>query len=416
MFLIRIFIVFIFCFTSISFGELQLELTQGVDKALPIYIVNFMGVYGSNVSDVINSDLKNCGSFRVIDNSNVSQKGYDYWKSINVDNVVTGSVQINSSHKYVVTFKLLDVYGENILLDEKFTINKKNFRFLAHHISDLIYEKLTGKRGVFSTKIAYVLVQRFKNKPTKYSLIVADEDGFNPNAILVSGAPIMSPAWSPDGDRIAYVSFENNKASIYIQNIRSGQRKIVSAFPGINGAPAWSPSGSKLALVLTKTGFPKIYILDLKSHRLHQITHGESLDTEPAWSPDGKSIIFTSNRGGGPQIYEMSLQSKKVERLTYEGNYNARASFTPNGKSIVMLHRDDDLFNIAVQNLDNGRIRVLTRDKNLDESPSVAPNGEMIVYATNYKNKGVLAEVSIDGSIKLRLPTQEESQTYTCSS
>ena len=185
MFLIRIFIVFIFCFTSISFGELQLELTQGVDKALPIYIVNFMGVYGSNVSDVINSDLKNCGSFRVIDNSNVSQKGYDYWKSINVDNVVTGSVQINSSHKYVVTFKLLDVYGENILLDEKFTINKKNFRFLAHHISDLIYEKLTGKRGVFSTKIAYVLVQRFKNKPTKYSLIVADEDGFNPNAILV---------------------------------------------------------------------------------------------------------------------------------------------------------------------------------------------------------------------------------------
>ncbi|MCK4869789.1 MAG: Tol-Pal system beta propeller repeat protein TolB [Gammaproteobacteria bacterium] len=393
-------------------AALDLELTQGVDKALPVALMPFAGdSAAANVTQVVNGDLGNSGQFNIsLPKDLPSPQGYNnkinysYWRGQKINNVIVGSVSAGG-YGYEIRFKLIDIYNHKVLLKEGFNCSKFQLRELAHHVSDLIYQQLTGVRGIFSTKIAYVLVQRNGDKQ-KFSLMVADQDGFHPRALLISPEPLMSPAWSPDGGKIAYVSFENKRATIYVQNVATGQRRVVTKYPGINGAPAWSPDGRKMALVLTKTGYPKIYTLNLRSNKLEQITTGYALDTEPAWAPDGKSIIFTSSREGGPQIYRVYLNNKKVERVTYQGNYNARASFTADGKSIVMLHREDGMFNIAAQDLASGRINFLTA-AGMDESPSIAPNGSMVVYATNYGGRGILAEVSLDGRVKLRLPAQE---------
>ncbi|MCK4609303.1 MAG: Tol-Pal system beta propeller repeat protein TolB [Gammaproteobacteria bacterium] len=396
-------------FTSV-YAALNLELTQGVNKALPIAVLSFSVQH--NIAKIISSDLQNSGQFKV-DQVDAPQQlsygmhaaNYAYWAGQKMNNVVLGSVE-KDGKKYKVKFQLLDVYSKSVLLDKEYKVSKDDLRALAHHISDLVYQQLIGQRGVFSTKIAYVLVQRKIGQPTKHSLIVADADGHNPKQLLLSSEPIMSPAWSPDGKKLAYVSFEHKHSAIYIQNIATGKRHLVSNYPGINGAPAFSPDGRKLALVLSKTGYPKIYVLDLVTHKLKQKTFGWSLDTEPSWSATGEAIIFTSNRGGTPQIYQLDLASNAITRLTYQGSYNARASFMPDGKSIVMLSRDDNGFNIAKEDLVSGDVTVLT-SSGMNESPSVAPNGSMIVYATNYRGRGTLAEVSADGRVELRLPSKE---------
>ena len=407
-------IVLTFIFTSHAYAALELELTQGIDSAIPIAITQFSGESSissddSKTTKVVREDLKNSGRFRLVESSggiSGDTVDYNFWREQKADAVVTGQIQEVGAGHYKVAFQLYDIYNRNKLLTKDFTVNAKQLRQLAHHISDLIYQQLTGDRGVFATKIAYILVERH-GRAAKYKFIVADADGYNPRVFLTSSFPLMSPAWSPDGKRIAYVSFEGNRAAIYVQDIATGSRRVISKAPGINGAPAWSPDGRKMALVLTQTGYPKIYILDLTSNSLRRVTNDWYLDTEPSWAADGKSIIFTSNRAGSnPQIYRVSLSDGSIKRLTYTGSYNARASFTADGKNIVMLHQDGNNFNIASQDLESGRVTVLT-NTGFDESPSVAPNGKMVVYATNANGRGVLAEVSLDGRVKLLLPAQE---------
>ncbi|MFW0092372.1 MAG: Tol-Pal system beta propeller repeat protein TolB [Coxiella-like endosymbiont] len=408
----------IFLFFLPAYGTLDLELTQGIVAAIPIAVVPFAGprilVPGNQtVTEVIKNDLQNSGQFRVIgppinDLDQIPESLQDnYWHTQKVSAIMGGAIHPLGLNRYRVAFTLMNVFGsDNVLLSDSFSINSKEMRNLAHHISDLIYQKLTGVRGIFSTKVAYILLQRSLSKADKYTLEVMDVDGFNPKPVLVSDMPIMSPSWSPDGQKIAYVSFEGHRSSIYLQDLMTGVRQRISDSPGINGAPAFSPDGSRLALVLSKMGNPNVYILSLDSGQLQEITQDWSINTEPAWSADGKSLLFTSNRDGTPQIYEYSLQHGTVTRLTYRGDYNAKASFLQDGQSIIMMHRDYGLFGIARQNLITGYMQILTKGGS-DESPSVAPNGKMIIYSTEYNDRGVLAQVSVDGQIKLRLPSRD---------
>ncbi len=417
-------VALVFCNIFPAYAALDLELTQGVNAAIPIAIAPFaepeLQVPGNQgFSTVINNDLQNSGQFRVKTGSQDPHTGqqadFNYWKNLGVNYLVVGSIQPQGSG-YKLRFELLDVYAggkeasnsKSVMLSDEFQTSISDTRKLAHHISDLIYQKLTGVNGVFSTHIAYVVVQRVVGQPSVYTLNVADADGFNPRPLLRSYEPIMSPTWSPDGSKMAYVSFEHHRAGIYLQTLATGSRQIVSKMPGINGAPAFSPDGRRLAVVLSTTGNPKIYTMNLSGGQLTQLTTGYSIDTEPSWAPDGQSLIFTSNRGGNPQIYRYDMNTHQIARLTYGGDYNAKASFFPNGQDIILMHREGGLFTIARQNLATGQLRLLTRAGH-DESPSLAPNGKMVLYATEYGARGVLALVSTDGTIKLRLPASEGS-------
>lgn len=408
--------LFLGCGLSLSspvFAYLSMELTRGVAGAVPIAIVPF-AVTGStpsqNVSDVITNDLKNSGRFKVYTNNAANDTmPTRYYRSIGADDVVLGKVQEVSPGRYAVSFKLLDTAQEGAtpLATKQFVVSESELRSVAHHISDLIYRQIIGIRGVFSTKLAYIVVQRSAGEAAQYTLEVSDADGYNPRPLLTSNDPIMSPAWSPNGKQIAYVSFENKHASIYVEDVATGARHLISEFRGINGAPAWSPDGRKLALVLSKDGSPNIYIMDLSSRRLTQATHDWSINTEPSWSRDGKFLIFTSNRSGGPQIYQKNLATGAISRLTYDGNYNARASFTPDGNHIVMLNQESKLFNIGILDLDTSTFRVLTSSSGTDnESPSIAPNGSMVLYGTLYSGRSVLSMVASDGSVQIRLPAR----------
>lgn len=405
----RIFALMSFMLMSISGYSLDLELTQGISSAMPVGVDRFTGDSdGHEISKVVQNDLRLSGQFKLV--AAPARQGEELtvtsWKKAGADNIVTGEVKALENNQIEVHFELTDVVSKGrLLLAKTFTINRHQLRDLSHHISDLVYHKLTGEKGVFSTRIAYVLVQTHGNAK-RYSLEIADVDGYNPQSLLVSSEPIMSPSWSPNGKRIAYVSFERKKAQIYTVRVEDGKRQLVTDFSGINGAPAWSPDGKKLAVVLSKSGNPKIYEIDLANGALKQLTFGTSIDTEPRYAPDGKSLLFTSGRGGGPQIYRLTLADGKITRISYDGNYNARASYTPDQKNIVMLHREDKKFNIGVQNTSTARITQLTF-ANLDESPSLSPNGRLVLYATRFNEKGVLAVVSTDGRIRMRLPSRE---------
>lgn len=388
--------------------SLDLELTQGVNTALPIG-VNPFGTNDEAIDmvKVISNDLNMSGQFNLIKvNQRNSEQPLEIWKKLGADSVLSGRVIPQEDNKFSVSFELVNSAATGkVLLSEKFQVSGERLRSLAHHISDEVYYKLTGVRGVFSTKIAYVLVKRAGEK-YEYSLEVADMDGNDAQSLLISTAPIMSPAWSPNGKQIAYVSFEKRRSQVYIVDIQTGKRRLITDFEGINGAPAWSPNGKDLAVVLSKGGSPKIYIVNLDTGNMKQVTFGEAIDTEPRYAPDGKSLLFTSGRGGAPQIYSLNFANGKVSRVSFDGNYNARASYTPNQKSIVMLHREDREFNIGVQNVASGIVQLIT-DSDFDESPTVAPNGKLVLYATKIRHKGILAISSIDGSIRIRLPSRE---------
>jgi len=387
----------------------DLELTQGINSALPIAIEPFgYDEIGQQLSEIVNGDIRFSGQFKIISAPQGRPLALSVWREAGADSVLSGQVTRIGYNRYDVSYKLLDAVAQGkVLLSKNYQISANDVRALAHHISDEVYQKLTGERGIFSTRIAYILVQRNGSDKAKYFLEVADVDGYNPQSLLVSSEPIMSPAWSPDGREIAYVSFEKKKAQIFTVSVETGKRRLLTDFAGINGAPAWSIDGRNLAVVLSKGGSPKIYSVDLTSGYMKQLTFGEAIDTEPRYSPDGKSMLFTSGRGGSPQIYRLSLADGSIARLTYDGNYNARASYTPDQRHIVMLHRGEDrAFNIGIQNSDNNsQVTQLTFSPS-DESPSVAPNGRLILYATRVNDKGVLAIVSIDGRTKMRLPAR----------
>ncbi len=415
--LIFFFLGFSLLISTQAFALLSMELTRGVSGAEPIAIVPFAtsGTPAENVSAIISNDLKNSGRFKVYGGTAVSQDmPLRYYRSIGADHVVMGNVEEIGGGRYKVSFKLFDtVQGQNDtnnppLLSKSLVVSGGELRRAAHHFSDLIYKQITGVRGIFSTRLAYIVVQRHDDGSAQHTLEVSDADGYNPRPLLTSSDPIMSPAWSPNGRKIAYVSFEKKHAAIYIEDVSTGVRQLVSEFHGINGAPAWSPDGRKLALVLSKSGSPNIYTIDLASRHMTQVTHDWSINTEPSWSPDGSAIIFTSNRSGGPQIYQKSLSTGALTRLTYDGNYNARASFTPDGRRIVMLNQESRLYNIGILDLENGIFRVLTNSSGTDnESPSMAPNGSMVLYGTIYSGRSVLAMVASDGSVQIRLPARD---------
>tara|TARA_R110002126_G_scaffold175960_1_gene324568 strand:- start:20028 stop:21293 length:1266 start_codon:yes stop_codon:yes gene_type:complete len=408
MILMRCLLVGLSLFSSHVFA-VDLELTQGVNKALPIGINGFgKSSEARELLSVIDGDLNLSGQFKLIPapRAGRDETSLNIWHDLGVDSVLSGKITATEDKRYKVDVELLDVAARGApLLVQSYQVEARELHALAHHISDEVYKKLTGIRGVFSTRIAYVLVKRTRNT-AQYSLEISDMDGRNPHGLLRSTDPLMSPAWSPNGREIAYVSFEKKRAQIFIVSVETGERRLVTDFPGINGAPAWSPDGKQLAVVLSKGGTPKIYSVDLTSGHMKQLTFGNAIDTEPRFSSDGRSLLFTSGRGGAPQVYRLNLADGDVKRMTFEGNYNARASYTPDLRQIILLHREDKNFNIGVQAMDTGRVTVLT-DSEADESPSLAPNGRFVIYATHVRDQGVLGMVSVDGRVQRAFPARD---------
>lgn len=405
------------CFYSaISQAELQIDVKKTGENAVavPIAVVPFGGQNSAakaplDIAAIVNADLSRSGYFKTLPEEQMLTKPtspaevqFRAWQILGQEYLVVGKVD-KASDSYTILFQLLGVATKEQLIDYKISAAEPGLRRAAHQISDLIYEKLTGKKGVFSTKVAFISTETAADGNV-YKLQVADMDGFEAKTVISSSEPIMSPAYSPDGSKIAYVSFESHKPAVFVQTLATGERKQIAAFSGINGAPAWSPDGNKLALTLSKDGNPNIYIVNLAGG-ITQLTKMTGINTEPAWSPDGQSIVFTSNQDGKPQLYKISSSGGEAQRLTSAGEYNAKASFSPDGQKIAMVHAEGGHYRIAVMELSSGQINVLTSGS-LDESPSFSRNGEMILYTTQQGNKSALAAVSVDGKIQQKLDFQ----------
>jgi len=387
-------------------AQLTIEIIGGAGTALPIAIVPFEGEPAgpAGITGTVGADLARSGLFKLVDPEGVRPRPTRIedvqaaaWRAKGADAVVVGSARPLPDGRVEVRFALVDVVKQTPLVAMVYSVTPAQFRVTAHKIADIIYEKLTGDPGIFSTRIAYIT-----KAGTRYQLQVADADGSDPQGIVTSNEPMLSPRWSPDGTRIAYVSFESKKPVVYVQNLATGARTAVANFRGSNSSPAWSPDGRTLAVTLTKDGGSQIYIMNADGGNPQRVMSSPGIDTEATFTADGKSLLFTSDRGGSPQIYRLTLGSGAVERLTFDGSYNVSPRPFPDGKGFAFVRRDGGKFQIAVQDFASRQVQVLTAGP-LDESPSVAPNGKLILYANEVGGRGILAAVSSDGRVKQRL-------------
>lgn len=392
-------------YLSTAEAQLRLDITRGVENAVPIAVVPFGGEAtgtATDVSAIIAADLERSGRFAPLPRAQMVDQPrpgdpirFGDWRLLKTDYLVVGQVDAQGSDT-TVKYELHNVVTGQRLLGESRSAPSKALRMTAHRAADRIFEQLTGIRGAFATRVAYVSVDG-RPPAQRYRLMVADADGYGAVRIAESTEPLMSPAWSPDGRMLAYVSFEGKASAIYVQQVSSGERRRVSARAGINGAPAWSPDGHKLALTLSRDGNLDIYTLDLGAQTLTRVTSDESIDTEPAWALDGRSIYFTSDRSGGPQIYQVALdEARRAERVTFEGSYNARPRLSPDGTQLGMVTLDHGAYRIGTFDLKSRTVRVLSTSQQ-DESPSFAPNGAALIYGTKQGGRGALAIVSADG-------------------
>jgi len=395
---------------------LEIDIVNGNAAALPIAVVAFDYLGASATPDtdmaaVVRADLNRSGAFRTLAERDLVERplrqadvNFATWRLLKQDFLVVGRVLDDNAGGYSTEFELFDVAKQERMLGLAVGGRAGNMRDVGHQIADQIYEKILGVRGAFWTRIGYITATGV-GRNMQYALMVADSDGYNPQTVVRSREPLMSPNWSPDGRKLAYVSFERGNSSIYIQEIATGAREVVASFRGINGAPAFSPDGRRLALTLSRSGNPEIYVMDLASKGLTQITRHWGIDTEAVWSGDGQNLIFTSDRGGKPQIYQVAATGGEAQRVTFKGEYNARASVASDGKRIAMAQGGGNVYRIAVldRSFGAGGEVVFLSPGNLDESPSFAPNGSMVLYAAREGRRGVLYAVSADARVRQRL-------------
>lgn len=397
------------------FSELVLEITKGSDNPYSLALLNFDGsetkIY--EVSNIVKNDLNRTGEFRILDNkqllsipTNEDNLNYSDFKLLGIDYIVMGSLEEEDTSNISAVYKIFSVQKESQLRTSTVYGVPNKLKQLAHYISDGIYEEVTGLKGVASTRLLYV-TEEFSGGISQFKLNVADADGSNEQILLRSNEPIISPSWSPDSKKVAYVSFETGMAKVFIQNIATGKREIVLENKFQISSPSWSPNGKFMSLTLYQDGNAEIYILNLKNKNLTRLTNHYSIDTESSWSPNGSKIMFTSGRSGSPQLYEINLKkfNAKPQRITFEGNYNAKGSYLPNGEGVVFVHRKNSNFQIALKYFNENFVRPLTNSQ-LDESPSISANGNVIIYAISENETGLLAGVTLSGA-RFRLPIKK---------
>ncbi|QHB33383.1 Tol-Pal system protein TolB [Yersinia canariae] len=413
----RVALGFLVLWASVLHAEVRIEITQGVDSARPIGVVPFKwmgpGTPPEEIGAIVGADLRNSGKFNPIDAARMPQQPSTAaevtpaaWTALGIDAVVVGQVQPSADGSYVVSYQLVDTSGAagSVLAQNQYKVTKQWLRYAAHTASDEVFEKLTGIKGAFRTRIAYVVQTNGGKFP--HELRVSDYDGYNQFVVHRSPEPLMSPAWSADGSKIAYVTFESGKSALVIQTLANGAIRQVASFPRHNGAPAFSPDGSKLAFALSKSGSLNLYVMDLGSGQISQVTDGRSNNTEPSWFPDSQNLAYTSDQGGRPQVYKVNINGGAPQRITWEGSQNQNADVSPDGKFLVLVSSNGGAQHIAKQDLVTGAVQVLT-DTFLDETPSIAPNGTMVIYSSTQGLGAVLQLVSTDGRFKARLPATD---------
>lgn len=400
-------------FSPFAQAVLEVTITQSSDLARPIAVVPFgwagEGEPPEDIAGIVRGDLERSGEFKAVDEGDMlatpvagQSINWQNWRTLDVPHLLVGKLRPLEGGRYAVDVQLFDVQRGRQLLGYSYPASEGRLRSTAHRVADEVYEKITGIRGAFNTRIAFVSVETRSASDRTFRLQVADADGYDPKTVVRSKQPILSPTWSPDGQHLAYVSFRNRQAEVFAIDLRSGKEQKLSGFDGINGAPAFSPDGEKLAMALSREGSPNIYTLNMRDRSLNKITGGYAIETEPSWSADGKTLFYTSGRTGSPQIYAVPARGGNAKRISFEGGYNASPAASPDARHVAMVHAQRGSYRIAVRDLKSGLFRVLT-DGPQDESPSFSPNGQMILYATQKGGRGVLAAVSLDGRVKQEL-------------